>query len=347
MPDNRSSDSSKSSRAGRLPGRAGPSRPETRTRAKPSQVRERPKGREASSRDESVQSGERLQKYLARAGVASRRTCEQYIVAGRVRVNGRVVVELGTRIDPEGDLVEFDGQPVVPIDRDPVCYLLYKPRGYLSTVSDPHGRRTALSLVPSDERLYPVGRLDYDSEGLLLLTNDGDLAHRLMHPRFQHEKEYLVLVQGQMTPEDLERLGRGVHIEDEGQSLFVRAQVELAELGGRWRGEPSPPGTCWLRVGLQEGKKRQIRRMMEVLGHAVDRLIRVRVGTLELGSLRSGQGRWLTKQELRALRQEVGLEKRPTPKSRIAKDSVIEKDQHRHRRTGGVGQEHRRRPARG
>jgi len=293
------------------------------------------------------QSGERLQKYLARAGVASRRTCEEYIVAGRVRVNGKVVKELGTRIDPDGDLVEFDGQPVVPMEREPRTYMLYKPRGYITTVTDPHGRPTVLSLVPGDERVYPVGRLDYDSEGLLLLTNDGDMAHRLMHPRFQHEKEYLVLVQGKVSPDEIDQLARGVHIDDEGKSLFVRAQVQLAQLRGRWREEPSPLGASWLRIDLQEGKKRQIRRMLEMVGHPVQRLIRVRVGSMELGNLKPGQGRWLTKQETLALRQEVGLEKKPSPhQSDTPKDRAVEKDQHRHRRTGRIGQEHRRRPPR-
>ncbi len=304
------------------------------------------RSRERPSGTAEPQSGERLQKYLARAGVASRRASEEYIVAGRVRVNGRVVTELGTRIDPEGDLVEFDGQPVVPMEHEPVCYLLYKPRGYISTVSDPHGRPTALSLVPSDERLYPVGRLDFDSEGLLLLTNDGDLAHRLMHPRFQHEKEYLVLAQGKVSPVEMDELARGVHIEDEGKTLFVRARVQLAQLKGRWREEPAPTEASWLRIGLQEGKKRQIRRMLEVVGHDVKRLIRVRVGSLELGDLKPGQGRWLSKQEMRALRQEVGLEQGPLIKSNTPKDAAVEQNQHRHRRAGSLRQEHRRRPPR-
>jgi pseudouridine synthase len=345
MPDNRAGYARRHRNSGPALGRGSSHHGERtqgggRARTRPGQTTEHP------GTGERAQSGERLQKYLARAGVASRRTCEEYIVAGRVRVNGRVVVELGTRIDAEGDLVEFDGRPVVPMDREPVVYLLYKPRGYLSTVSDPHGRRTVLSLVLSDERLYPVGRLDFDSEGLLLLTNDGDLAHRLMHPRFQHEKEYLVLVQGSLSSGEIEQLARGVHVEDEGKTLFVRAQVESAVLRGRWREESSPPGTSWLRIRLQEGKKRQIRRMLEVIGHRVERLIRVRVGSLDLGNLKPGQGRWLTKGEMRGLRQEVGLEKRPTQKSNTQKDAKVEEDQHRHRRTGSIRQEHRRRPSR-
>ena len=138
--------------------------------------------------------GERLQKVLARAGVASRRQCEQFIVDGRVKVNGQVVTELGTRVRPGRDRIEFDGRPVDPDAPRLRYYMLYKPTGFLSTVKDPHGRRTVMELVPSDERLYPVGRLDYNSEGLMLLTNDGTLTHRLLHPRFEHEREYLVMV---------------------------------------------------------------------------------------------------------------------------------------------------------
>ena len=181
----------------------------------------------------------------------------------------------------------------------------------------------------------------------MLLTNDGDLAHRLMHPRFQHEKEYLVLVQGKVSPDEIEQLARGVHIDDEGKDLFVRAQARLAQLRGRWREESSPSGETWLNIDLQEGKKRQIRRMLEVVGHPVRRLIRIRVGSMELGNLQPGQGRWLTKQEMLTLRQEVGLEKKPAlPKSDKPKDRIVENDQHRHRRTGRIGQEHRRRPPR-
>jgi 16S rRNA U516 pseudouridylate synthase RsuA-like enzyme len=153
-------------------------------------------------------------------------------------------------------------------------------------------------------------------------------------------------VQGTLSTAEVDQLARGVHIEDEDKTLFVRASVQLAQLRGRWREEATPPGASWLRVALQEGKKRQIRRMLEVVGHEVQRLIRVRVGNLDLGYLKPGQGRWLGKQEMRALRQDVGLEKRPLDKSNTLKDAAVEQDQYRHRRAGRVRQEHRRRPPR-
>ncbi len=290
--------------------------------------------------------GERLQKILAHAGIAARRKCEEYILAGRVKVNGQVVTTLGSRARPGIDLIEFDGQPVVPRQRRLVYYLLYKPVGYLSTVRDPQGRPTVLSLVESEERLYPAGRLDYDSEGLLLLTNDGELAYRLMHPRHHQKKEYIVAVEGQPSAEELARLAKGVHIQDETRRLFVRGQAEALPAPWRWRGEAAPAGCSWVRVVLEEGHKRQIRRMFEVLGHPVQRLIRVRLGTLELGDLAPGQGRWLNHKEARSLRRSVGLCPDPDEaagnKSHQGEDS--ERDHHRHRRPGGVGQEHRRRP---
>lgn len=284
--------------------------------------------------------GERLQKVLAHAGVASRRKCEELIRAGRVKVNGRVVTELGTRVRAEEDLIEVDGVPIIAHRPQLSYYLLYKPRGYLSTVSDPHGRPTALSLVPTEERLYPVGRLDKDSEGLLLFTNDGELAHRLMHPRFEHEKEYLVLIQGSLSEEELERLRRGVHLED--GVTFLRAQVERLEPGYRWRREETPPGCSWLRFTLREGRKRQIRLMLRALGYEVQRLIRVRQGELRLGTLQPGQGRWLGRDEVRRLRQAVGLDQ---GKKRERRERRGERDHHRYRRPGSLGQEHRRRAA--
>jgi pseudouridine synthase len=322
---------------------------------------------EPSSRSSAPQQGERLQKVMAQAGLASRRKCEEYITAGRVKVNGKVVTELGTRVRPDIDLVEFDGQPVVAQKRTLLYFLLYKPVGYITTVSDPHGRPTALSLVPSEEeRLYPVGRLDFNSEGLLLFTNDGDLAYRLMHPRYQHEKEYYVLAQGQLTDEELARLRQGVHIGEE--RIYVRAEVRRMPPDWRWRSDPVPAGSHWLQVVLHEGQKRQIRYMLEAVNHPVERLIRVRMGDLTLGPLKPGQGRWLTRSEAFALRQAAGLvhsQAEPTARRRrphhvtanerherregVARNSrstlSSEKDHNRHRRPGSVGQEHRgRRP---
>ena len=311
--------------------------------------------------------GERLQKVMAQAGVASRRKCEEYIVAGRVKVNGKVITELGTRVRPDVDLVEVDGQLIAAQERVLLYYLLYKPVGYLSTVSDPHGRDTALTLVPSEERLYPVGRLDFNSEGLLLFTNDGELAFRLMHPRYQHEKEYLVLVHGPVSDVEIAQLRKGVTIGEE--RLHAQAEVRRTELGGRWRSEPTPPGCSWLQVVLREGQKRQIRYMLEAVQHPVERLVRVRMGELPLGSLRPGQGRWLARKEAQALRQSVGLEHgKFTARTRadervgrsahgagrtagvrtkdVRKRTRVEKDHDRPGRPGRIGQEHRRRHSR-
>jgi pseudouridine synthase len=297
------------------------------------------------SGEQASRRGERLQKVLAHAGVASRRKCEELIVAGRVRVNGKVITELGTRVRPDDDLIEVDGAPIIAHRPQLSYFLLYKPVGYLSTVSDPHGRPTALSLVPSEERLYPVGRLDLMSEGLLLFTNDGELAHRLMHPRFEHEKEYVVLVQGVPSDEELARLQDGVHLED--GVTFVRAQVSRLEPDWRWRRERVPEGCSWFRVVLREGRKRQIRLMLRALGYDVERLIRVRMGDLHLGSLKPGQGRWLSKRETATLRQSAGLDRPASSAGRkTTRGSRVAQDHHRHRRPGGVGQEHRRRAPR-
>ena len=267
-----------------------------------------PKAPAARAPDEDVaganpQAGERLQKVLAQAGLGSRRHCEAYILAGRVQVNGQVVTTLGARVRPGQDIILVDGRPIAA---EPLrYYLLYKPRGYLSTVSDPHGGRLVVQLVPGQARLYPVGRLDRDSEGLMLLTNDGALAQRLMHPRYEHAKEYLVLVQGQVDEAVLARLRRGLRLAEEG--VTVQAQARRLPPRWAWRGMAAPPGRQWVQVTLAEGRKRQIRRMFEALGLRVERLIRVRQGALALGDLQPGQGRWLSAPEVSALRAAVGL----------------------------------------
>ena len=253
--------------------------------------------------------GERLQKVLARAGVASRRKCEEFIVQGRVRVNGRVVTKLGTRVDAEKDRLQVDGKPVA-LAGARHYYLLYKPTHCLSTVSDPHGRRTARDLIPAtvggqSVRLYPVGRLDWESEGLLLFTDDGELTQRLLHPRYEHEKEYLVLVRGSLAKGDVEVLAQGISLE--GEIRPAHASVRLKAANWNWRREPRPKDAQWLSIVLKEGRKRQIRRMLEALGHEVVRLLRVRMGVLVLGDLAPGQGRWLKASEAIALRRSAGL----------------------------------------
>jgi 23S rRNA pseudouridine2605 synthase len=232
---------------------------------------------------------ERLQKYLARSGVASRRASEQIIVGGRVRVNGQQTVELGTTVDPEHDRIEVDGRAVRP-PRTLSYLALNKPIGVVSTASDPRGRRTVLDLVPDDARLFPVGRLDYDSEGLILLTDDGELAARLTHPRHGVEKEYRALLRGDVTDEVLRQLSAGVEIDGRRTAPATFERLESHTDG------------VWVRVVLHEGRNRQIRRMVEAVGLDVVRLVRVRVGSLRLGGLAPGGWRRLSEAEVAALR---------------------------------------------
>jgi 23S rRNA pseudouridine2605 synthase len=237
---------------------------------------------------------ERLQKYLAHAGVASRRKCEELIVAGRVSVNGETVSTLGSQVDPERDRVEVDGRPIT-LPRRHTYLLLHKPRGVVSTAHDPHGRPTVLDLIPSGTRVYPVGRLDMDSEGLLLLTDDGELAQRLTHPRYEHDRKYHVWVDGRPAKRALRQLRQGIELED-GLTWPAEVTVIRHERGG-----------TWLRVVIHEGRKRQLRRMCQAVGLRVRRLIRVAMGPLVLGDLPQGQYRSLTRREQRSLRNAVGL----------------------------------------
>ena len=229
----------------------------------------------------------RLQKLLAAAGVASRRRAEGLIRQGRVAVEGRVVVELGLKVPPNASIT-VDGRPIGPAETH-VYLLLHKPPGYVSTVRDPQRRPTVLELVPVTQRVYPVGRLDYDSEGLMLLTNDGALAHQLLHPRYELEREYHVLVRDAVTPQVVRRLSAGVDV-DGRPTAPARVAVLRVE----------PAGT-WLRFVIHEGRKRQVRRMCEAAGLSVLRLIRVRMGPLRLGSLPPGKYRSLRPEEIRSL----------------------------------------------
>jgi len=227
--------------------------------------------------------GERLQKVLARIGLGSRRVCEDLITAGRVTVNGEVPV-LGRRIDPSVDEVELDGVPL-PVMPGLVHYLLNKPVGVVSTAEDTHGRPTVTSLVPSDPRVFPVGRLDMDSEGLLILTNNGGLTHRLTHPSFGVPKEYLVEVEGEPSAGDIRTLRDGVELDD---GLTAPARV-------------STVAPSLLRIVIHEGRNRQVRRMCDAVGHPVIRLVRTRIGTLTDPTLGPGAWRPLTVDEVRAL----------------------------------------------
>ncbi len=251
---------------------------------------------------------ERLQKVLAHAGVASRRACEDLIRQGRVQVNGQVVTEMGTRVDPARDEIRVNGRRL-PSAESHVYIMLNKPQGYLSTTRDPHGRPTVLDLLTIEARVYPVGRLDVDSEGLLLLTNDGALTQRLTHPRYGHEKEYWVLVDGRPNKRVLHRLRQGVKVE--GEKLQADEITVLRR--SHWRREPVANGT-WLKIVLHQGHKRQVRRMCAVVGHPVQRLIRVRFGPLRLGRLEPGQWRHLSHREIMALRKEAKANKKAKPK---------------------------------
>ncbi len=238
---------------------------------------------------------ERLQKFMAHAGIASRRKCEEIIAAGRVRVNGKIVTEMGTKVNPRRDKVSVDGEPIKIPSQKKVYIMLNKPRGYLSDFPDPHGRATVQDLVDLPTRLYPVGRLDLDSEGLLLLTNDGKLAYRLTHPRYEHEKEYKVCVQGNPNRDVLQRWRAGVDLD--GQKT-ARAEVDFVRREGN---------NTWLRIVLHEGRKRQIRRVADLFGHPIQRIMRVRIDTLRLTNLEKGKWRRLTKREVYELRKNAGL----------------------------------------
>jgi 23S rRNA pseudouridine2605 synthase len=239
---------------------------------------------------------ERLHKVMAHAGVASRRAAERLIKEGRVKVNGVVVDGLGAQVDPDKDRIEVDGQPVAKSETRHHYILLNKPLGVVSTAQDPEGRPTVVQIVDSPHRLYPVGRLDIDSEGLVLLTDDGELTFRLTHARFGIEKEYHVEVRcPNFGPAELEQLHLGVMLED-GLARAVRAAVLDAQ-----------DQHVMLRVVLHEGRQRQVRRMLGVLGCNVDHLERVRIGPLVLGDIAPGESRPLKAREVDALRTAVGL----------------------------------------
>jgi len=245
---------------------------------------------------------DRLQKILAQAGYGSRRACEELIVAKRVRVNGRVA-ELGQRADASVDNITLDGKPLSKLER--LTYVaLNKPRFVLSTVEreEDDNRETVIDLVDVRERVYPVGRLDLESEGLILLTNDGDLANRLTHPRYGHKKEYRVLVARRPDDEQIAAWRRGVVLEDGHKTMPADVRVT----GTQGKG-------AWIRVVMGEGRKRQIREICTQLGLPVVRIVRERIGSLWLGRLKPREWRFLTKEEVEALKNPE-REKKPTAK---------------------------------
>ena len=244
---------------------------------------------------------ERLQKLLAEAGVASRRAAERMIADGRVTVNGSTVTQMGTVADGASDTIAVDGV-VLGAPPEHVYLVVHKPPGYLTTSRDDRGRPVIMDLVyKTRARVFPVGRLDMDSEGLLLLTNDGELAQRLTHPSHEVDKEYLALLQGTPSERALRELRRGIDIEGR---RTAPATVELIQNPAELE---TKPGQSWLRIVLKEGRKRQVRRMCESVGHPVERLIRTRIGPLRLRGLVPGRVRELTPAEIAKLQEAAGL----------------------------------------
>jgi 23S rRNA pseudouridine2605 synthase len=238
---------------------------------------------------------ERLQKFLASAGVASRRKAEELILQGRVKVNETLATKLGTKVNPSRDLVTVDGRLVsAPTSR--AYYLLYKPPGCVTTASDPEGRPTALDYLRGvKERVFPVGRLDWDAEGAVLFTDDGELANRLAHPRYGHRRVYLVKVKGDPAPEALKRMTAGVRLEDGPARALEAAVHERAEKN------------VWVRVVVGEGRFHLVKRLCEAVGLQVQRLFRPEFGGISVQGLRSGKFRPLSAVEVRAMKQSVGL----------------------------------------
>ncbi len=265
----------------------------------------RGKGREATGRklDRGVASdpsplasrhlpptGVRLQKVIADSGLTSRRKAEQFILAARVTVNGRVVRELGTKVNPQRDHVKVDGRHLKPAPPQ-VLVMMNKPKGHLSSMADPLGRPTVQDLLGGVRvRVFPVGRLDFDGEGLMLLTNDGELAQALLHPRYHVSRTYLIKVKGMLNDQEIDTLSTGVELED---GLTAPAVVEKVR---------KAPQNSWLEITIYEGRQHQVKRMLEAVGHPVLRLKRVRFGSLTLGDLAVGRYRYLSDHEANALR---------------------------------------------
>jgi 23S rRNA pseudouridine2605 synthase len=241
---------------------------------------------------------ERLQKILSRGGIASRRTAEKMIAEGRISVNRAVVIEPGTKADPRRDEIRVDGM-LVSLDAEKLYIALHKPRGYVTTLSDPQGRPIVTDLLAGvAERVYPVGRLDYDSEGLLILTNDGAFAQRLQHPRYGIPKTYRVKVEGILTRGELKALEEGIDLPD---GRFAPAGVHL---------EKTNRGSTWLSITITDGRNRVIRRAFDSIGHSVARLVRTAVADLSLGSLREGSWRVLEQREVERLLRSQEPERR-------------------------------------
>ncbi len=237
---------------------------------------------------------ERIQKILSSAGICSRREAEELILEGRVKVNGRVVTELGAKADTDEDVIKVGSKVIRPEARK-LYLVLNKPKGFISTLSDPQGRRTVIDLLGKlGHRVYPVGRLDYDSEGLLLLTNDGEFANLIMHPSKEVDKTYEVKVDGVMTDADLAKLASGVKLKD---GMTAPARVKKLKL---------TRANSWVEITIHEGRTRQVRRMCDAVGHPVLKLRRTKIGPVDLRGVASGKYRELTTREVKALEKAAG-----------------------------------------
>lgn len=238
---------------------------------------------------------ERLQKYIARCGVASRRKSEELILSGQIKVNGNVITELGTKVNIDTDVVEYNNK-VIKHEEKKVYIMLNKPEGYITSASDEKGRKTVLDLIDVEERIYPIGRLDYDSSGLLLLTNDGDIYNKIIHPRVAIDKKYIALCEGKFTEKEIEKFKNGIDI---GGYITSNANIEIIDeenIKIKKTGETSIRST--VEITIHEGKNRQIRRMCASLNHNVVTLKRVSIGSIKLGNLKKGSWRMLTQEEI-------------------------------------------------
>ena len=228
---------------------------------------------------------ERLQKFMASCGIASRRKCEELILSGKVKVNGVIVKELGVKVNGNKDKIEYNEKIIKPEEKK-VYIILNKPEGYITSVKDEKNRKTVLDIVKVKERIYPIGRLDYDSSGLLLLTNDGDIYNKIIHPRVEITKKYIAVVKGEFKKQELEKFKNGVDI---GGYITAKAEIKVLKY---------EDDKTTVEIGIHEGKNRQIRKMCAALNHNVLALKRISIGKIKLGNLKRGEYRALTKEEL-------------------------------------------------
>lgn len=238
---------------------------------------------------------ERLQKYMAKCGIASRRKCEEIILDGKIKVNGLVITEVGTKINPEKDIVKYNDN-VIKVEEKKVYIMLNKPEGYITSVKDEKGRKTILDIVDVEERIYPIGRLDYDSSGLLILTNDGSIYNNLIHPRVSIKKTYIAICKGKFSESDIKQFKNGIDI---GGYITAQANIEVISEEIKFNKKKNCNEILsTVEISIHEGKNRQIRRMCSSLNHEVVSLKRVSIGNIKLGYLKKGEWRPLTNSEL-------------------------------------------------